>query len=267
MADERGSDADERQRHAVLDAFDQAGGNPLYLRLAFEEARRWTSDQEPARLEVGEQEQGRHPWAVQAIIEGNTFARLAHEGNHGAVLVSHALGYLAASRYGLSEDELLDLLSRDPEVYRWFLLGSFHVPLDLRQQLHEHLAETVTHQRHEGPDVDVASDDEVAEWVRQIREGERDPRELDRFLTGVLPRGSLATPRRPLGAAVRRSAPVPDRACVRGCVLDRLLPSRAGRGRHQDVPARRDRGPRNRRGRQRSHSPWPGGRLLPPRAR
>ncbi len=49
--------------------------------------------------------------------ENNMIDRLEQEGNHGEVLVSHALGYLAASRYGLAEDELVDLLSRDLEVY------------------------------------------------------------------------------------------------------------------------------------------------------
>ena len=57
--------------------------------------------------------------------------RLKREGNHGEALVAHALGYLAASRYGLAEDELLDLLSRDLQVYEWFLRRSFHVPADL----------------------------------------------------------------------------------------------------------------------------------------
>ena len=46
-------------------------------------------------------------------------------------LVSRALGYLAASRHGLAEDELMDLLSRDPVLYRWFLLGGYHLPGDL----------------------------------------------------------------------------------------------------------------------------------------
>jgi N-acyl-D-aspartate/D-glutamate deacylase len=59
--------------------------------------------------------------------------RLEKEQNHGKMLVSHALGYLAASRHGLSEDALVDLLSRDFEVYSWFFKGSQHVPPDLLQ--------------------------------------------------------------------------------------------------------------------------------------
>jgi hypothetical protein len=159
------------QRDAALDAFAASSGNPLYLRLAFEEARRWIGEQQPETLAEG----------VTGIIEHNTFARLAHEENHGEVLVSRALGYLAASRHGLAEDELVDLLSRDRDVYRWFVLGSYHVPLDLRERLREYLPSG-------------AEQGEVAEWVRQVRDGEREIGELDRFLDEVLPRGGLRLP-------------------------------------------------------------------------
>ncbi len=47
------------------------------------------------------------------------------------MLVPRALGYLAASRYGLAEDELIDLLSRDLQVYEWFFKKSYHLPADL----------------------------------------------------------------------------------------------------------------------------------------
>jgi ssDNA-binding Zn-finger/Zn-ribbon topoisomerase 1 len=123
------------QRKEVLDKFIQSEGNPLYLKLAFEEARLWTSasgkppkkqlasgsDKDPEQLAPG----------VKGIIEKNMIERLKDEGNHGEALVSHALGYLAASRYGLAEDELVDLLSRDQQVYEWFFKKSYHVPADL----------------------------------------------------------------------------------------------------------------------------------------
>ncbi len=41
-------------------------------------------------------------------------------------MVSHALGYLAASRYGLAEDELIDVLSDDADVIAAFEAGSRH---------------------------------------------------------------------------------------------------------------------------------------------
>ena len=48
----------------------------------------------------------------------DVFARLAEDRNHGRPLVSRSLAFLAASRNGLAEAELLDLLSGDDEVVR-----------------------------------------------------------------------------------------------------------------------------------------------------
>jgi hypothetical protein len=111
------------QRRAVLSAFERSETNPLYLRLAFEESVRWVSgDGEPPEdLAPG----------LRGLIEENLLERLASEDNHGEALVAKALGYLAASRHGLAEDELTDLLSRDPELYRRFLLDAYHLPGDL----------------------------------------------------------------------------------------------------------------------------------------
>lgn len=78
---------------------------PLYLKLAFEETRRWGSWDRDVEL-MGD----------AAGVLGNLFDRLEQPQQHGAVLVSRALGYLAASRHGLTEDELLDVLSADKEV-------------------------------------------------------------------------------------------------------------------------------------------------------
>ena len=93
------------QRRQVLRQF-AVQGRPLWLRLASAEACRWTSYQQPAALAPD----------IGGIIRRNMLARLEAEGQHGAVLVSRALGFLAASRRGLAEDELLELLSADPEV-------------------------------------------------------------------------------------------------------------------------------------------------------
>jgi hypothetical protein len=40
--------------------------------------------------------------------------------NHGQVLVARSLGYLAAARYGLTEDEMLDVLAEDDTVWNDF---------------------------------------------------------------------------------------------------------------------------------------------------
>lgn len=110
-----------KQRADVLRAFEQAGGLPLYLRLAFEAARQWRSGASREALSSD------IPGLVRAF-----FKRLSLASNHGGILVSRSLAYLAAGRNGLSEDELLDVLSRDPEVMSEFNSRSMHIPQDKR---------------------------------------------------------------------------------------------------------------------------------------
>ena len=91
-------------------------GLPLYLRLLFEEVRRWRSyDGVPAGADgiagLPESADG----AVRELC-----ARLALAANHGPVIVARALGSLAASRHGLTDDEMLALLSEDAEVLSSF---------------------------------------------------------------------------------------------------------------------------------------------------
>jgi hypothetical protein len=107
------------QRKEILDKF--AGcGLPLYLKLAFEEARLWHSFSDPTQTVLRE--------GIPALISDNLFRRLAEPASHGELLVAHALGYLAASRYGLSENELLDVLSADEAVKTDFLRRSPRSP-------------------------------------------------------------------------------------------------------------------------------------------
>ena len=61
--------------------------------------------------------------------------------NHGRNLVERSLAYLAAAKNGLAEDELLDILSHDIEVYRSFLEKMRHVPGDLARAVIAYLGE------------------------------------------------------------------------------------------------------------------------------
>jgi WD40 repeat protein len=99
------------QRQDILDHFAQ-NGLPLYLELAFEEARRWHSYD---GLTYGADGQAGLAPDVPKIVR-DLFWRLSQEVNHGRVLVAHSLAYLVAARNGLTEDELIDLLSRDQAV-------------------------------------------------------------------------------------------------------------------------------------------------------
>ena len=174
------------QRNEVLDKFnykdnpedpDNLAGNPLYLKLAFEEARLWRSGSglPPENLEPG----------ISGIIEKNMIDRLEKESSHIKELVSHALGYLAASRFGLTEDELVDLLSRDVDVYKSFFKKSYHLPEDLiRSAILYHRSPT---EEPELQDIQPNQEEQQAavSWLNKIR---NDPEKLDEFLKVILPK-------------------------------------------------------------------------------
>jgi WD40 repeat protein len=99
-----------RQRDKVLAHFERCG-LPLYLKLAAEESRLWKSYASDYACTLGE--------GVAGIID-TLFDRLASNSNHGPTLVERSLSYLAAARYGLTEDEVLDVLTEDDAIWRDF---------------------------------------------------------------------------------------------------------------------------------------------------
>lgn len=162
------------QKQAVLEKFSQSQNNPLYLKLAFEEAKLWTSYDAPIEdLATG----------VSGIIENNMLDRLKDESNHGDKLVIHTLGYLATSRDGLTEDEMVDLLSRDLQVYEWFFMNSHHLPSDL-------IHSAITYRREHGfsttsGDAPPSAEEERAAiaWLKEIR---NPPEKVSEFLIEAL---------------------------------------------------------------------------------
>jgi len=106
--DNAGRTLQDFQRKEVLSGF-KTSGNPLYFKMAFEEARRWHSFTKDISLKPD----------VKGIIR-DLYERLSDERNHGKMLTSRALGYLAAGRFGLSEDEIIDVLSFDQVVMKDF---------------------------------------------------------------------------------------------------------------------------------------------------
>ncbi|MDE3088288.1 MAG: DUF4062 domain-containing protein, partial [Chloroflexota bacterium] len=150
------------QRAAVLNKFTQ-NGLPLYLNLAFEQARLWRSYD-------GVRELGADiPESI-----GNLFERLSNKANHGEVMVSHSLGYLAAGKNGLTEDELLQVLSRDLDVYQWFVQSVQHIPPDL-------LTLALSFHTHKDPALcTVQEREDTTHWLQQIIK--HDPPALVEFL-------------------------------------------------------------------------------------
>jgi WD40 repeat protein len=114
-----------QQRGKVLEYFNRCG-LPLYLKLAFEEALGWRSFDAAEACVLRE--------GLAGIIDV-LFDRLSGNVNHGQLLASRSLGYLAAARYGLTEDEMLDVLSADEEVWKEFLDRARHEPPEPRLPL------------------------------------------------------------------------------------------------------------------------------------
>ncbi len=111
------------QRAEILGKFAKSG-LPLYLKLAFEQARHWRSFDGPVP-DLGT--------TVPDLVR-NLLARLSAPDEHGEPLVARSLGYLAASKSGLSEDELIDVLSRDAVVMSYVAAHAHHaLPLGDRR--------------------------------------------------------------------------------------------------------------------------------------
>ncbi len=98
---EAGRGLSETQRARVLEGF-RLCALPLYLRQSVEEACCWRSYEPVDASSPAPDMAGR----IDSLL-----ARLAER--HGRPLLSRCLGYLAAARQGLSEDEIFDLLCRD----------------------------------------------------------------------------------------------------------------------------------------------------------
>ena len=108
----------QEQRQEVLRRFKQ-NRKPLYLKLAYEEARMWKSYTSEKEIKLSPE--------IPGIIN-DLFKRLSLDKNHGETMVSRSLGYIAAGKNGLSEDELIDVLSEDEEFFKDFLKRAFHKP-------------------------------------------------------------------------------------------------------------------------------------------
>jgi hypothetical protein len=109
------------QEELILSAFERCP-RPLFLKLAAEEAKQWRSD-EPMPVMPTADSAGA---MLQAIIE-QLVDRLSAPSNHGESLVERALGYLVAAKNGLTEDELIGLLSTDREFFDAFLARARNV--------------------------------------------------------------------------------------------------------------------------------------------
>ena len=140
---------------------------PIYLKLLFEEARLWRSYD--AAPQLGEDV----PALLKQLID-----RLSLAANHTELLVNRVLGYLAASRYGLAENEILEMLFDDDD-YRevltpkagqvWHDLpqNATRIPIAIWSRLRFDLAPYLTERAAPGANVLTFYHRQVAEWVQE----------------------------------------------------------------------------------------------------
>lgn len=114
------------QRSAVLEAF-QKNRSGLYLKLLFERATLWRSDDRPSETYE------KLPSSIRGMLN-QLFDDMTSKARHGELLVNRILGFLAASRNGLSEDEILSLLHADSDFSRWFNENARHQFMEVRGQ-------------------------------------------------------------------------------------------------------------------------------------
>lgn len=109
------------QKELVLAAAGEASTS-LKLKALYDLTEGWRSYDEPGKSPhegVDAPVPSKLPYDVPSIIE-YVFDRV--ESVHGALLVRHTFGYLSVAKEGLSEEEILDLLSLDDPVLDSVLL-------------------------------------------------------------------------------------------------------------------------------------------------
>jgi hypothetical protein len=149
------------QREKILAGF-RARPTPLFLRLAVEEAREWHSFSPEAETRLAADERG---------LVSQRLKRLSHPGRHGGRLVERSLAYLASSRAGLAEDELVAALCLDRDVIAELrVLGRKspevgHVPPVVWARLYSDLETYLADARAPGASVLALRDRIIAEVV------------------------------------------------------------------------------------------------------
>jgi len=174
----------DEQRAQVLQTVNDAMKShalPLYVRIfqkfAFEEVTKWHSYQRIPEYN------GKIGFAsdLQGILSDFLW-RLTHTKKHDEVLVNRCLGYLIASRYqGLAEDELLDILSTDLDVYERFITSTFHSPPDFVACVRKNIPDLQTDDAMQSFSLSI-DDQGLSKVISNLRQ---DTKRLRHFLTKI----------------------------------------------------------------------------------
>jgi hypothetical protein len=97
------------QKRSVLEQFKNCS-KPLWLKLVYEEVRQWHSWDPPRQF----------PSQIKSMVSELINSRLLNDEKHLPTFTHRALAYIAAGRFGLSEEELAKALGADDAVRREF---------------------------------------------------------------------------------------------------------------------------------------------------
>lgn len=126
-------------------------------------------------LRVDERQQ---PIDLECELTRSALERLSQPVNHSQLLVQRVLGYLSASRHGLAENEILEILFADPE-YKMKLKednkrnhhelppNAKRIPIALWSRLRFDLAPYLAERAAPGANVLTFYHRQVAEWVQE----------------------------------------------------------------------------------------------------
>lgn len=137
---------------------------PLYLKILFEEARQWPSWHQPPL-----------PGSTVNEMLLHVLEELSLPERHGP-LVQPALSYLASAKYGLTENELLEILHRDSEYNSVFTRSAHHrlpsgsnrIPIAVWSRLRHDLAPYLTERGAPGGTVLQFFHRQIATAVRAV---------------------------------------------------------------------------------------------------
>ena len=162
-----GRTVNEAQRNLIKERLESFAvcRQPLYIKLLFEEAKLWRSYDELGELG------GSVPELLQQLCQ-----RLSRPENHGESLVRLVLGYVAAARRGLSEQEILEVLFADPdyknEIDEVCQRNNYtlpnkppRIPIAIWSRLRSELAPYLTVRSAPGGSVLTLYHRQVSEWV------------------------------------------------------------------------------------------------------
>ncbi|MDF1876051.1 DUF4062 domain-containing protein [Sulfurimonas sp. SAG-AH-194-I05] len=115
---------DEYQTNYLLEKWEKTNYSPLYLKIAIEEVKHWKAEDKSQELNDG----------VEGIIL-EYLKNLTSHYHHEELLIRKVFGYIYASKDGLSEQELLQILSEDLEddkEFRNVIINKYHKAIRIK---------------------------------------------------------------------------------------------------------------------------------------